>query len=645
MNNPNAIDGKFEQQETGFEALSEMEFQGEGEVESESVEFARQVEALRDAIDLDKVAEAEDPEGYLEAVRTGAAMAGTRDARKAQLVADEARMAEISVRQEAILGEQHAKKNAISERERKTIVKVKKFFGLGDGKMRRLQSEQDALEVEYRELGQEHYQLDSGRWDLQRSIDEMDPSEPRREFIEQFEKPMTPDEKERLLKFDALAQLSTDEYLRLWRRMNPFFVTHVTRQGVRDHNAMIYHSAGMGEFHSGMTNILGDEKKLRTPSAVHGLDHEVTEAGVKKCLKEWVFENEYTEAPVPSERDDAHTISQMVAMLPVNSTLAAADPWADKRAIHFAQHTVLDDIYGGESGNEAFFVFPTDVIASQCLFGGHMHAGLTTAQVRSERKWNDLFVWPENGEIPVDAGLTFLPKSTQVDRKTGSRYALEEDAEGRLVMMKDEEKIARFSEFIRGLKKDASVEEMRVSLTELGVPESRQGELEYHLRTFAEYHSFHNLYLTNEERESLTAEEIEDKSIRTFLDEYSLDRKMAEDTIPAEEYWEEHFRQHPEQRPAHLIYYDGNPSQAVKELLSSGGILREKRVYGTHYEFDSQQSLTGKGDSSERDGAMLGFEAHYAGSGSDDARVQEGHERFNQLARKVIAEHYGLVDK
>ena len=56
----------------------------------------------------------------------------------------------------------------------------------------------------------------------------------------------SPEEKKAELTFEKMAELSTEEYLELWKHLNPFYVTHVTRQGVRDHNSMIYHSGGMG---------------------------------------------------------------------------------------------------------------------------------------------------------------------------------------------------------------------------------------------------------------------------------------------------------------------------------------------------------------------------------------------------------------
>ena len=90
----------------------------------------------------------------------------------------------------------------------------------------------------------------------------------------------------------------------------------------------------------------------------------------------------------------------------------------------------------------------------------------------------------------------------------------------------------------------------------------------------------------------------------------------------------------------HVIYYDGDPSVAVRDFLADHGILEEKKgSYGYRsYDTDSRQQITGPGDSSERDGKMLGFEDHYIGSGTEDEQLISEHQRFNQLASKILTE-------
>ncbi len=471
-------------------------------------------------------------------------------------------------------------------------------------------------------------------------------SDLRSEILE--EGPMTPEEKERLLDFDALAEISTEEYLQLWRRLNPFFMTHVTRQGIRDHNGMVYHSAGMSDFHNGLTSILSDGKVLKSPATVHGLDQEVSEDGVRAFIEDTYFSDPNLVPPESRAAEgfgDAKTITEIVDGLSVNSGIAAADHWADRRAIHLAQHIVLDSHYGGERGNEAFFVFPSDVIASQALFGGHMNGSLTTANVTTEQKWNDAFIWPEDGEIPVDAGIAFLPRSTKVDPKTGSKYELVRNEAGELATQQDPAIADKFVELAKSMPKlhemyyGDAVKFLAEKFDELSVPEGARADLESGLFQFSEYGQVFNLY--PEDRAGKTEDELPELSVRKLVSSLRLDLKLAENPVSAEEYWEGYFREHPEERPAHIIYYDGDPTKAVQGILRQAGVFEEVESWRSLT--DQDQRMTGPGDTAERDGKLLGFDGHYAEEG--DPRIQEGHERFNQLARKVIAERFGLVDK
>ena len=75
-------------------------------------------------------------------------------------------------------------------------------------------------------------------------------------------------------------------------------MTHVTRQGFRDHNSMPYHSAGMRTFHNGFTEMLNNDKELRSPYEVeYGIARqEPTEELVHKilqkeriCMQMWMW--------------------------------------------------------------------------------------------------------------------------------------------------------------------------------------------------------------------------------------------------------------------------------------------------------------------------------------------------------------------
>ncbi|MBQ2695330.1 hypothetical protein IJG04_01685 [Candidatus Saccharibacteria bacterium] len=650
------------------EDMEGIEIAGSGEKseQSQKSEAERSAEELREAMDIEGCAQREDPEGLANALRNGMSIQieidGIEEAInecRASIGDAESRLGEITTKKENTKQTHELRREAL-------VVRVKKLFGLGDKKLKH-------LEKRIRELDNEEQRTQNVRDDsikeisgLEERMRGLDPDEPKRDFLEKFNKPMSPSEKERLLKFEALAQLSTGEYVELWRRLNPFFVTHVTRQGVRDHSGMIYHTAGMGEVHNGLKDMLS-EKSLKSPALVeYGLRPGFSEGDVGAMLKKEFFEKypdldaikkskyfEFASGEVTPE----YAADVLLASLPLNTTLASADPWADKQAVHFARHMVASDFYGGETDNEAFLVFPTDVIASQCRFGGHVGADLTRAQIKSETKWNDFFVWSKSGEIPIDAGIVFLPKSTSVDPETGSRYATKivtQNGTEKRAVEKDEELINRIIEWAKNLKADAPelAEPIRTytnsedppikaKLVELGISEKLY-DRELSLQNV--YYNFRNLAKTGTMGgfkmpgdESLSREELIEKEIRKWLDLYNLDLKLASSTIPAEEYWENYFSAHPEARPAHMVYYDGDPTEAVEDFLGSYGVLKRTNPYEDP---DHTQQMTGPGDSVERDGVWLGFEHHYIEDARKDKELQAEHDRFNEIARTMITEFY-----
>ena len=82
--------------------------------------------------------------------------------------------------------------------------------------------------------------------------------------------------------------------------------------------------------------------------------------------------------------------------------------------------------------------------------------------------------------------------------------------------------------------------------------------------------------------------------------------------IPAEEYWENYFKKHPEEKPAHIIYYNGDPEAAVAETLAGNGIY-----VGNH------------GDTSKKTGPEFSFDDKMPLNGNDaDRRLVDESERF-----------------
>ncbi|MBU2524565.1 hypothetical protein KKG71_05225 [Patescibacteria group bacterium] len=434
------------------------------------------------------------------------------------------------------------------------------------------------------------------------------------------ETPLTNQEKRDLLKPEVLAQLSTDEYVALWKRLNPHFLTHVTRQGFRDHNAMFYHSAGLQEFHDGLLNIVKDEKQLRPPLALGGLKAR-DEVSVKMFLSEWALQAENEEEA--TKRFDSQ----------LHWSLASAPTYPDKTAVHFAAQLAADDYYGGEKQNEAFFVFPSDVIASQHNFAFNgWEKDFTHPQ--SETKWNDVFIWPnsqENPGISIDAGVAFLPEKVQVDPNTGSKYASEVksiDGVDKKVMIEDVGLKNKFNEWAKELNDESEV----IKFARAYYNERSYDAQKYMGETFDRMCLEEIVKLgfdTDSARmilPSLTQsimywnKDVPEGKFQEIIDGSSAKYKKAENTIPAKEYWEDYFSKNPDLKPKHIIYYDGDPTNAV-------------------YKFQQENNI-GSADTSKVDGQLLAFDDHHITDMTNDPRANIGHQELVNLGNRIIKEHY-----
>lgn len=433
--------------------------------------------------------------------------------------------------------------------------------------------------------------------------------------------PLTQQEKRDFLKPEVLESLTTEEYITLWRRLNPYFLSHVTRQGFRDHNAMVYHSAGMREFHGGFVGILQDEHQLRPPLAIHGLSRR-DEQSVREYIKDWVLQAE--------NQDEAKTRFDAV----LHHTLASAPKYPDTTAVHFMAQTVGDGYYGGETGNEVFFVFPSDMVASQYDYSFNGWEKDFT-KMQSEDKWNDVFVWPKdvnNPGISLDVGLVFLPENTPVDPLTGSKYASRVeiiDGQKKRVMIEDTKRVNAFvdwaiqqnelspikvaakayteerNDYMREALRRDLIATVYAEIQKLGFTQDVAGVLASHY--IYDFHSFGLRETTNE-----IAKDIISKSGAQW--------KRAENTVPSKQYWENYFSNHPDQQPKHIVFYDGNPHTAVYEFQQKNGI--------------------GSADTAKKDGQLLGFEDHFVANMREDPRANIGYKELVTTGNKIITEFY-----
>lgn len=510
-------------------------------------------------------------------------------------------------------------------------VKIKSALGLSDRAATELQNHLATVKDEKVKLQSDILQIEEAVNSLKKEQEELpDPKALAEAYYAKMEtEPLTNEEKRRLLKSELLASLSMEEYIAVWKRCNPYFLSHVTRQGFRDHNAMMYHSSGLQEFHNGFVGIMEDDRMLRPPLAIQGLKGR-DRGSVTAWLENWALQAE--DAETAKKRLDAQ----------LHFSLASAPTYPDKTAVHFAAQVVANSYYGGETSNETFFIYPSDALASQHDFAFNgWEKDFTKPQ--SEMKWNDVFIWPnslENSGIPIDAGIVFLPNSTLVDKNTGSKYASElvtEEGKEKRVMIEDKALVDAFIGWGTCLNDKGSAVQKAFSeykeakywdkeFMERGLIRTISGELQG--LGFGEDAAwslsskvFSELYWRQDYNEELLA---------NMVRESGAQWARAKDTVTAKEYWETFFSTNPNLKPKHVVFYDGSPTSAVLEFQQKNGI--------------------GIADTSAKEGNLLGFDDHHLllnkqiGIGdaalNQDTRAMKGHAELLKLATEIIEEHY-----
>ncbi|HPL92852.1 MAG TPA: hypothetical protein PLB38_01050 [bacterium] len=427
---------------------------------------------------------------------------------------------------------------------------------------------------------------------------------------------LTVEEKKEFLKGEVLAELSTEEYISLYKKLNPQYFSHVTRQGFRDHLGLAQHTAGFKEYSQGFKAILENGKMQRSAmSVVDGV------VDLKNIDSETVGKLLDTQGITQSD-SFSEALQKLHQFLNVHS--ASAPKFADRTALHFASQMVSDLMYGAERGNEVFMLYPTDFVASQNSLGASRKVNLLESD--QEQKWNDVFVWSENGQgISVDSGLVFLPSSTLVDPETGSRYASELKGEGenvkRELIVKEDIKslLAGFLGDLTAKKNlDSNVlkEEVKARLDQLKTDLRSKGIEVQISSSFVDY-------LTDDIMQGKSnVETLVNDFIFGSMDSANLDlwMKQPSNAITAREYWEKYFVAHPDVRPKHIIYYDGDPTEAVKRFQEENGI--------------------GRNDQSAEAGPMLGFDDNLVKSMGRDQRSNQGNAKIVEGALTVLGEKF-----
>lgn len=553
----------------------------------------------------------------------------------------------------------------LKEHEDKFFTKILRVFGIADSKKFEMEDQAKQITLKEKELDAS---LTSWREDISNLKRELEclpqPQTIGRGFEEKMlSRPLSQDEKIKLLKPEVLSTLSVDEFFILWRRLDPWFVSHVTRHGIRDHNSMWEHSAGLEDWHDSASKIFESDGRLLTPFAAQGLGS-FSAADIEGFLAKSILKS-------PTRQEAKETFNATV-----NASLAIAPNYPDKTAVHFAVQTVLDDYYGGESGNEIFFVIPADVIASQHLF----HSSKFDLDRPDEnRKFNDLFVWPADHQKPfisANNGICFLPKSTLVDPETGSKYATQlEVVDGitKRIPIKDQIICQKFSSWVESISEAKGIvsniellksEQQKLTQLNQARYSSRGGsvELEYQFRDQSRLVDASAKYLqTGIESElgkigmpvdciesiaekvtkvAINARDMDqlidnlnEAFVSQMIDKFKLEFRRADLPITAEEFWRGHFEKNPTHSPARIIFYDGSPTQAVRDCLIENDVGSPKESHVSEESNIDESPPLNPFDAFEQNNTDMPYQP-------TEHRVYAGHAELMRIGNLIIEAYF-----
>lgn len=424
---------------------------------------------------------------------------------------------------------------------------------------------------------------------------------------------------------EHLASLSIEEYELLMQRFPSQMVTHVTRQVIRDHLGAVNHFAGINKYWDGFNTTMKNGRKLK-----HQLSLSVGELSKDEALENFLkrgfinldgCENEEQALEALDEFSDFKNLHYDGSM------------W-DFTSIHVATEEVADAHYGAEKYNEIFFTFPSALIASQYAYSGQLD------QAGGDYH-NNQWIWSKDEEgMPVDAGVVFIPKNTPVSPRNGSRYELDADMNPK----ENTELINNLSEKVSKPEFQTLINEMIPYLGKLPFDVNRILSLEEDYVSYKEKEAWDTLKKFKTELEKILEtndfkiikmffsydalsclkerpnQEINvGQTIKNILYTEGYSFELAKDSIRAEEYWENYFKEHPELRPSKIVYYEqDSPTEGLRTWRANkklkGGSeeltkkFEENRVSATKTEVPEHLSVISK--------------------------------RFKDLAKRAISQHF-----
>lgn len=401
----------------------------------------------------------------------------------------------------------------------------------------------------------------------------------------------SPEEMKELFNEEHLASLSMEEYTLLLKRFPNAMVTHVTRQGIRDHTGMFEHTKGEGEYEDGFMQIL-KEGELKSPLAVVATENG-KEVAIAKAIR--LEESE-------TKQEAEERLQQSLS--------SAFDGYADRAAVHVATEAVADHYYGSERGNEIFLAFPSAHVAAEHNFIGQL------AEAR-DLKHNDTWILQDDNldkGMNINAGVVFIPAEARVDQKTGSRYELDEmrrPVSNEVVrnqindLLSNPELLQYANEVIdKNYTRTRTKEELKDSFN----------HLDPHLQD-ALAENISDIYFLSGYQDNLAElERRKGDAIASIMEHSGMRFKEAENTVSSQEFWETYFTEHPEQRPSKLEYYTGDDPTAA--------LMKWKQKHGlTNNDAEVAYDVGGRVDDIAK-------------------HKSENKDRFKSIAQKIIDERF-----
>ena len=398
-----------------------------------------------------------------------------------------------------------------------------------------------------------------------------------------------------------LSKLNLDQYITLLKKFPSRFLTHVTRQGIRDHTS--HHAAYYGDFINGFVDILKAGKLDSVVSQMfrNGLKDKAVaeflylerykkdEAGLIESaflrLRN-IYRDKYSDEEIMQSLKKK-TRGETLSSIMENPNLPRI--YRDRSSIHFAFDWVANCYYGGESRNEIFFALPAVYAASELGLTGSISGekenqrGSSGMGKPEASGWNDVWVDGAKNGININTAIVFIPENTQIDRNTGSRYELDEN----LKPVEDSELI---NEVVKLMRRPDIVDYAR---------KNSLGNLEYYkklsdleeltgLKSDLLYLVAANLYfavyLDNFESDDPSIHPVAKQNyinnggayneVRKMLSQGGYNFKQSPDTISSKAYWEDFFAKNPGLRPTKIVYYRGSPEWALDEFCKNNGLGR-----------------------------------------------------------------------